>query len=146
MRPISENLAKNSLIKIAHMPTRPPTYRPPYAVAAKAQTQREYDRRRAADPRLAAAAKLRSSQAWRQLAGRFLAVHPICGSCRAELAAQVHHLEPVESRPDLALDWDNLAPVCTGCHAACNSVERRGESTAYLFAGFVRQPQFGGLA
>lgn len=76
--------------------------------------------------------------AWRQLAAHFLAVHPICGSCRRELAAQVHHLEPVERRPDLALDWDNLAPVCSRCHGICNSLERRGESTAYLFAGFVR--------
>lgn len=124
------------------MPTRPPTYRPPYAAAAKAQTQREYDRRRAADPRLAAAAKLRSSQAWRQLAARFLAVHPICGSCRAELASQVHHLEPVESRPDLALDWDNLVPVCVACHGVCNSRERQGAETASLFQRFERRSQF----
>lgn len=124
------------------MPTRPPTYRPPHAAAAKAATQREYDRRRADTPALAAAARLRNSAAWQKLRAHFLAVHPICGACRRELARQVHHLEPVERRPDLALSWDNLAPVCTRCHAACNSVERRVESTAYLFAGFVRKPAF----
>ena len=52
---------------------------------------------------------------------------------------------PVERRPDLALAWDNLAPVCTACHARCNALERRGETTAHMFAGFVRRPQFGGL-
>lgn len=124
------------------MPTRPQKYRPQCAADGKAQTRREYDIRRAADLRLSAAAKLRSSQAWRRLAVRFLAAHPICGICRSALAAQAHHVEPVESRPDLALDWDNLAPVCTRCHAACSSVERRGESTAYLFDGFVRRPAF----
>lgn len=125
------------------MPTKPP-----YAHSARkpaAQTRREYDRRRADTPELAAAARLRNSAAWQKLRAHFLAVHPICGACRAALATQVHHIEPVERRPDLALAWDNLAPVCTRCHAACNSVERRGESTEYLFAGFIRRPQFGGL-
>lgn len=124
------------------MPTRPPTYRPPFAQAAKAQTQRAYDRRRAADPRLAAAARIRNSAAWQRLRAHFLAVHPICGACVAALATQVHHLQPVERRPDLALCWGNLAPVCSFCHARCNAVERRGESTAYLFAGFVRKTAF----
>lgn len=127
------------------MPTRPETYRPPFAVQARQQSQRAYDRRRANDPQLKAAAKLRNSAAWQRLRSAFLARNPICGSCGRALATQVHHLEPLERRPDLALDWANLAPVCTRCHAACDSVERRGESTAYLFAGFVRQSQFGGL-
>ena len=127
------------------MPTRPTTYRPPFAQSAKAQTQRAYDRRRADDPRLAAAARFRNAAAWQKLRAHFIAVHPICGVCGNALAQQVHHLEPIGKRPDLALDWDNLAPVCSACHAACNSVERRGESTEYLFAGFIRRPQFGGL-
>ena len=119
--------------------------RPPYAHSAArhvSTARRAYDRRRATDPQLAAAAKLRNSAAWQRLRAHFLARHPICGACGAALATQVHHLQPGERRPDLALDWDNLAPVCTRCHAACNSVERRGEPTAYLFAGFVRQPTF----
>jgi len=95
-------------------------------------------------PELARAAEIRSSAGWQAVRARFLALHPVCGVCGQQLTAQVHHLEPVERRPDLALAWDNLAPVCTRCHAACNSVERRGESTAYLFDGFVRRPQFGG--
>ncbi len=122
------------------MPTKPP-----YAHSARkpaAQTRRAYDRRRAADPQLAAAAALRNSAAWQHLRAHFLARHPICGACGKALAQQVHHLQPVERRPDLALDWGNLAPVCTRCHAACNSVERRGESTEYLFAGFIRRSQF----
>ena len=128
------------------MPTRPPTYRPPFAQSAKAQTQREYDRRRSDTPELAAAARLRNSAAWQKLRAHFLAVHPICGACGKALARQVHHLEPLGQRPDLALEWDNLAPVCTRCHATCNALENRGEPTAPLFARFLRLPQFGGLA
>lgn len=96
-------------------------------------------------PELARAAEIRSSAGWQAVRARFLALHPVCGVCGQQLTAQVHHLEPVERRPDLALAWDNLAPVCTACHARCNALERRGEATAQLFAGFVRRPQFGGL-
>ena len=72
----------------------------------------------------------------------FLARHPICGACGAALATQVHHLQPVERRPDLALDWDNLAPVCTRCHGNCNARERQGLETASLFANFKRLNPF----
>lgn len=118
------------------MPTKPP-----YAHAAArpvSTARREYDRRRAADPQLAAAATLRNSSAWQRLRSAFLARNPICGACGRELATQVHHLQPVERRPDLALDWDNLAPVCVGCHGICNSHERRGEPTSQLFSNFKR--------
>ena len=124
------------------MPTRPP-----YAHSAArpiSTARRAYDRRRAADPQLAAAAALRNSAAWQHLRAHFLARHPICGACGAALATQVHHLQPVERRPDLALDWGNLAPVCTRCHGDCNARERQGLETASLFASFVRLSQFGG--
>ena len=122
------------------MPTKPP-----YAHAAArpvSTARREYDRRRAADPQLAAAANLRNSAAWQRLRSAFLARNPICGACGRELATQVHHLQPVERRPDLALDWDNLAPVCTRCHGDCNVRERQGLETESLFANFKRLPAF----
>ena len=125
------------------MPTRPP-----YAHSAArpvSTARRAYDRRRAADPQLAAAAALRNSAAWQHLRAHFLARHPICGACGAALATQVHHLQPVGKRPDLALVWENLAPVCSACHGDCNARERQGMETESLFASFVRLSQFGGL-
>lgn len=122
------------------MPTKPP-----YAHSAArpvSTARRAYDRRRAADPQLAAAATLRNSAAWQRLRSAFLARHPICGICRSALAQQVHHLEPVGKRPDLALDWDNLAPVCSACHARCNASERSGSETLSLFSNFKRINQF----
>lgn len=124
------------------MPIKPP-YAQLSARPARASTaKREYDRRRADTPELAAAARFRNSAAWQKLRSHFIAVHPICGACGNALARQVHHLEPIGQRPDLALDWDNLAPVCSACHSACNAAERRGEPTAPLFARFLRLPQF----
>lgn len=124
------------------MPTRP-LYAQLAARPVRVSTaKREYDRRRADTPELAAAARLRNSAAWQKLRAHFIAVHPICGACGKALAQQVHHLEPIGKRPDLALVWDNLAPVCLRCHAQCNSRERRGEPTAALFANFKRLPAF----
>lgn len=123
------------------MPTRPP-----YAhLAARpvSTAKRDYDRTRRVDtPELAEAARFRRSQAWRKLAAHFISRHPICGACGKALAQQVHHLEPIGKRPDLALDWDNLAPACTRCHADCSSLERRGEPTAQLFTNFKHLPAF----
>lgn len=121
--------------------------KPPYAQQnrkPRAQVQREYADRRPDSPSLQAAAKIRSSPAWQRLRANFLAVNPICGICGNALAQQAHHLVPVEKRPDMALEWTNLAPVCTRCHANCNGRERLGLETATMFTVFERRPQFGG--
>ena len=43
-----------------------------------------------------------------------------CQVCKAEgkfrPANTVHHIKPIEDRPDLALDDDNLLSVCAACH------------------------------
>ena len=43
-----------------------------------------------------------------------------CQVCRAEgkvsPANTVHHIIPLEQRPDLVLDDDNLLSICAGCH------------------------------
>ena len=122
------------------MPQKPPYAG--YARKPRAQVQREYADRRPDSPSLQAAAKIRSSPAWQRLRAHFLAVHPICGICNQALAQQSHHLIPVERRPDLALNWLNLAPVCIRCHAACNSRERQGMETATLFPNFERRNQY----
>lgn len=67
------------------------------------------------------------SAAWRQL--RRLALqrdHYLCQDClaakrRGEMvrprdATVVHHIRPVEQRPDLKLDMDNLISLCDACH------------------------------
>lgn len=44
----------------------------------------------------------------------------ICQECkkygRIKEATQVHHIEHLEDRPDLAYDLDNLISLCLGCH------------------------------
>ena len=85
------------------------------------------------------ARKIRSSGAWQKLQARKLQEDPLCcdpfgNHDRHEPAQQVHHIEPIVERPDLALDWDNLASVCTECHGRLNAMERSGKPTHHLFA------------
>lgn len=44
------------------------------------------------------------------------------GECSGRL--HVHHIEPREERPDLALDEDNLATVCAGHHNTWERLRR----------------------
>ena len=41
---------------------------------------------------------------------------PICRQCQKRASEEVHHIEPVTRRPDLALVQTNLIPVCQRCH------------------------------
>ena len=43
-----------------------------------------------------------------------------CERVRPEAATLVHHVIPVEQRPDLALDLDNLVSLCDSHHAKCH--------------------------
>lgn len=36
---------------------------------------------------------------------------------RTRRATVVHHIQPREARPDLAMDIDNLVSLCDACHA-----------------------------
>ena len=86
----------------------------------------------------AAAQLLRNTAAWKKTRARVLSLHPLCmdplgvhaATGRIEPASQVHHIEPLAKRMDLALVLSNLAPLCTGCHA---KVEVMGESGVALF-------------
>jgi len=88
----------------------------------------EYRRRRMADPALARAEKIRNSTRWRKVRAVKLARHPLCEDCdehgRVEVAVQVHHLEGLATRPDLAFDMENLRSLCTTCHARREARER----------------------
>ena len=95
-------------------------------------------------PALAAAAKLRNSAAWQQTRDLIRAKHPFCCDPLGQHpgfpipTAQIHHIEPLATRPDLAYEETNLAPVCVACHAEIEAMERRGDATGYLFADFIQ--------
>lgn len=46
--------------------------------------------------------------------------HHLCQPClrkgRVTTANTVHHIKPLESHPELALDEDNLESICPTCH------------------------------
>ena len=67
------------------------------------------------------------SAAWRRARAAALERdHHLCRDCmaakargemvRARTATVVHHILPVELRPDLKLDMDNLISLCEACH------------------------------
>ena len=115
---------------------------PGYCQAHRHETAKTvYDQTtRKDDPRLAEAARIRSGAHWRHtFQPWFKARHPLCCDPfddhrgRAEPTAQVHHVLPLVDRPDLAYDEANCRPLCTGCHAKVERMERAGQPTAKLF-------------
>lgn len=111
-----------------------------YCAAHKPKATRSV--RQQTDPRYALAIKIRASAQWQKARAWILAQGPLCSdpfdyhaATGPELATQVHHVLPLIERPDLAFDPTNLAPICSGCHARIEASERKGESTAHLFAG-----------
>ena len=62
-----------------------------------------------------------NSAAWRALRNqKFIAAHGLCERCGEKgiikKGKEVHHKSPIEKRPDLSLDIDNLELLCTSCH------------------------------
>jgi 5-methylcytosine-specific restriction endonuclease McrA len=58
----------------------------------------------------------RSTRRWRRLRDDMLKSEPVCRQCQARISTDVHHIEPVVRRPDLALSRSNLLPCCHECH------------------------------
>ncbi|WP_169980902.1 HNH endonuclease [Tautonia rosea] len=62
-----------------------------------------------------------SSPRWRRLRAAILLDKPLCEDCEAKgtttPATEVHHIQSRARRPDLALDPDNLKPLCRSCHS-----------------------------
>lgn len=56
------------------------------------------------------------SRQWQELRDMKLARNPVCEDCQRELAAHVHHVQPVREHPELALALDNLKSLCARCH------------------------------
>lgn len=123
------------------MPVAPPSFQPPRIQA------REYgydQSMRKADPRLAQAAKIRSSKRWQRLRALVLSKQPLCADIygdhartgQAVLAQQVDHIQELAKHPELAFVESNLQGLCTSCHARKSQAERSmGVGTVYLIGG-----------
>lgn len=89
-----------------------------------------YDRKRAADPVLAMANRIRHSTRWRRVRERVLAEEPTCRVCREQgldaSAVEVDHIVGLAVRPDLAFVRTNLQPLCTRCHRRKEANVRTG--------------------
>ena len=92
-------------------------------LASAPQPRKEYDQRRKRDPRLALAARIRSSQRWKATRRIKLAINPLCEDPHGthgketETATEAHHKQGLIDAPELAFDVDNLMSVCSRCHA-----------------------------
>lgn len=92
---------------------------------------RAYEAQRRLDPRLALAKRLRNSTRWQALRAGFRARNPLCFLCNAaghtRAGQQVHHVEPLIERPDLAFTETNLRNLCCSCHARIESLDAAGK-------------------
>lgn len=113
------------------MPTKPLSHAQRQGRTA---SDRSYDRTvRQADPRLAAAARVRSSGRWKKVRELVLAQSPLCADIwgwhaaagRVEVATQVDHITPLVEAPERAYDLAGLQALCTRCHARKTQEEQR---------------------
>lgn len=99
---------------------------------AKPDRRKDYDKQRMSDPVLSIAARIRWSARWRRVSKAKLSADPLCEDphgkhkLRGETATatQVHHIEQLTSKPELAYSMHNLMSVCTRCHDVFNRQER----------------------
>lgn len=101
------------------MPSKAPAFRPPGRAAAPALDvlREETDRRRGSSTRRG------YDYQWQKLRAQKLAADPLCecDECRAGVlrtiaASVVDHIEAIEDRPDLRLEWSNLRSMAKVCH------------------------------
>lgn len=94
---------------------------------------REYEATSRLTGPLALAAKLRRCRRWQKVRELYLDECPMCcdpfGTHRHEgqerPAEQVHHKVAVVEQPELCYINENLASVCTQCHARLESLEKQ---------------------
>lgn len=106
-----------------------------------------YESTRRNSPILLAAARFRSTQRWRKLSSTFLIMNPLCidpfsiHDTNFSPAIQVHHIVPLVERMDLALEWNNLASICIGCHRKVEQLVREGKKKELEGLIWVREDQ-----
>jgi 5-methylcytosine-specific restriction endonuclease McrA len=89
---------------------------------------------RATTPALALATKLRSSARWQRVRRLVLQRNPLCadpfGHHKEDgalvVAEEVDHIIGLDTRPDLAFDFENLQGICSPCHARKSACEHKG--------------------
>lgn len=87
------------------------------------------------------ASRFRDTAAWQKVRKVARQTMPLCvdpfgnhASCgRFEATEDIHHVQSVEDRPDLAYMMDNLRGLCRLCHARVSGLERAGQATVHLF-------------
>lgn len=80
---------------------------------SRLKSNREYNKRR--DPKYT---RFYNGADWRTLSSRYMMDKGYrCEICK-EIATQVHHIKPIQTREgwELRLDYDNLKLLCTHCH------------------------------
>jgi len=96
--------------------------------------RKDYDAgTRASTPALAAAAKFRSSRAWKRARRAKLSENPLCEDPHGDharrndtaTAREVHHIQGLATHPELALSWANLMSLCAKCHAKIEAEVRK---------------------
>jgi 5-methylcytosine-specific restriction endonuclease McrA len=91
---------------------------------------------------------LRSSGRWTRLSKQVRREQPICSdpfdrhsrSGVLVASAEVHHIQMLVHRPDLAYTRSNLVGLCSQCHSLVDDLNRTGGNTRMLFdkpAGLV---------
>jgi 5-methylcytosine-specific restriction protein A len=109
------------------------------------------------DPELAFAKTTRSSARWTRTSRLFKSTYPLCCDPFKEhgeyppLTDHVHHVVSLRqchrtNQHDLAFDWANLRPLCTGCHRRIEGMENRGENTAALLPALPQANEGFGIA
>lgn len=58
---------------------------------------------------------------YRRLRDAFLHANPLCRRCFDEenltiAAEEVDHIKPLNTHPELGMEWDNLQSLCRSCH------------------------------
>lgn len=109
------------------MPRRSPTHRPSNAGDPRVQKRQHgaaHDRQRPS------ASQRGYDAAWRKLRRLIMAERPLCVDCLAEglvkVGEAVDHIIPIEQRPDLRLDPNNLAVRCHSHHNSKTAREDGG--------------------
>ena len=83
-----------------------------------ARSARDYDLRRKDDQTV----RIRSSARWQKIRRAILAASPLCQDPFGQHASdtipsrEVHHIQPLYQRPDLAFARSNLMALCARCH------------------------------
>lgn len=64
----------------------------------------------------------RQTNRWKRFRRAVLARYPVCEGCGCmRCATEVHHVQRVTRRPDLAFELDNVQALCHDCHVLADN-------------------------